>query len=103
MSSRLQYIEKRRGTNNKRVYKYLKYPEIPLSVDDIYVTATIGDRLDILADQFYRDVDLWWVITTANPDVIRRDSFNLTPGAQIRIPDPSRISTIIRSFEQINK
>jgi len=103
MPSRLQYIKKRRGTNNKRVYKYLKYPEIPLSVDDIYATTTVGDRLDLIADQFYRDVDLWWVITTANPDVIRRDSFNLTPGIQIRIPSPSRISTILRSFEQINK
>jgi len=103
MPSRLQYIKKRRGTNNKRVYKYLKYPEIPLSIDDIYATSTIGDRLDLLADQFYRDVDLWWVITTANPDVIRRDSFNLTPGIQIRIPSPNRITSILRSFEQLNK
>jgi len=48
-------------------------------------------------------VDLWWVIATANPDVIRRDSFNLMPGLQIRIPDPNRIINIIRSFEQLNK
>ena len=32
--------------------KYLKlkkYPNIPLSEDDIYVITTIGDRLDLLA------------------------------------------------------
>jgi hypothetical protein len=100
---RLQYIKKRKGTNNKRVYKYLKYPNIPLSVDDIYATTLVGDRLDLIADQFYKDVDLWWVITTANPDVIRRDSFNLKPGLQIRIPSPNRITSILRSFEQLNK
>ena len=103
MPSRLQYIKKRRGTNNKGVYKYLKYPNIPLSVDDIYATTLVGDRLDLIADQFYKDVDLWWVITTANPDIIRRDSFNLKPGLQIRIPSPNRITGILRSFEQLNK
>ena len=103
MPSRLQYIKKRRGTNNKGVYKYLKYPNIPLSTDDIYATTLVGDRLDLIADQFYKDVDLWWVITTANPDIIRRDSFNLKPGLQIRIPSPNRITSILRSFEQLNK
>ena len=81
----------------------IKQPEIPLSFDDIYVTTTSGDRLDLLAHQFYQDVDLWWIITTANPDIIRRDSFNLKPGLQIRIPDPNRVSNILRSFEQLNK
>ena len=103
MSSRLDFIKTKKETNNKRVYKYIKYPNIPLSIDDIYATTTVGDRLDLLADQFYNDVDLWWVITTANPDVIRRDSFNLESGLQIRIPDPNRITSILRSFEQLNK
>jgi len=100
---RLNFIKKVKGTNNKRTFKYIKYPEIPLSVDDIYATTLIGDRLDLIADQFYNDVDLWWVVVTANPDVIRRDSFNLMPGLQIRIPDPNRIGSILKSFEQLNK
>ena len=70
---RLKYIEKRRNLSEKKqYYKYIKYPLIPLSINDIYVTTTAGDRLDLLAHQFYKDVDLWWVITTANPDIIRR-------------------------------
>jgi len=103
MSSRLRFIQKQKGANGKIVHKYIKYPNIPLSVDDIYATTLIGDRLDLIADQFYKNVDLWWVIATANPDVIRRDSFNLKSGLQIRIPDPNRITNILRSFEQINK
>jgi len=103
MSSRLKFIQKQRGTNGKIVRKYIKYPNIPLSIDDIYAITVEGDRLDLIANQFYNDVDLWWVITTANPNVIRRDSLVLTPGLQIRIPNPSRITNILRSFEQINK
>ena len=71
------------------------------SFEDIYVTTTSGDRLDNLAHQFYQDVDLWWIITTANPDVIRRDSFNLKPGIEIRIPQ--NIENILEDFEKINK
>ena len=100
MPSRLNYISKRRN-NNKRVYKNIKYPEIPLSVNDLYIMTTSGDRLDTLANQFYQDVDLWWIITTANPDVIRRDSFNLKPGIEIRIPQD--IEIILEEFEELNK
>ena len=100
MPSRLNYIAERRS-DNKRYYKNLKYPEIPLSVNDLYITTTVGDRLDLLADEFLNNVDLWWIITTANPDIIRRDSFNLRPGMEIRIPD--NIQNIIEEFEALNK
>ena len=75
MPSSLDYISRKIGDNNQRVFKYLKYPKISVSVDDIYATTLVGDRLDLIADQFYNNVDLWWIIATANPDVIRRDSF----------------------------
>ena len=100
MPSRLNYILKKR-TNSKNYYRNLKYPEIPLSINDLYITTTVGDRLDSLAYEFMNDVDLWWIITTANPDVIRRDSFNLKPGIEIRIPN--NIQGIIEAFEALNK
>ena len=100
MPSRLNYISKKR-TDNKNYYRNLKYPEIPLSINDLYITTTVGDRLDSLAYEFMNDVDLWWIITTANPDVIRRDSFNLKPGIEIRIPN--NIQGIIEAFEALNK
>jgi len=116
MPSRLNYILKKRN-NNKRYYTNIKYPEIPLSVNDIYIITTVGDRLDTIANQFLNDVDLWWIITianqfyddvelwwviaTANPDIIRRDSFNLKPGIEIRIPQD--IEIILEEFEKINE
>ena len=102
MANRLKFIPRQKGSNNKRVFKYIKYPNIPLSVDDIYAITIDGDRLDLIANQFYNDVDLWWIISTANPDIIRRDSFNLKPGLQIRIPDPASVNNILRSFQLLN-
>ena len=101
MSYRTKNINQKINLNKKRYYLNVKYPEIPLSFDDIYVTTTSGDRLDNLAHQFYQDVDLWWIITIANPDVIRRDSFNLKPGIEIRIPQD--IEIILEEFEELNK
>ena len=100
MPGRLRKI-KTRVLDRKRYYTTIKYPEIPLSVDDFYVITTIGDRLDNLANQFYEDVNLWWVITSANPDIIKRDSFMLEPGVEIRIP--ANLQTILENFDELNK
>ena len=100
MPGRVRKI-KTRVLDKKRYYTTIKYPEIPLSVDDFYIITTIGDRLDNLANQFYEDVNLWWVITSANPDVIKRDSFMLEPGIEIRIP--ADLQTILENFDELNK
>lgn len=60
------------------------YPDIPLSPEDSYVIAVLGDRLDLLALDFYGDTSFWWVIASANS--LPGDSLYLEPGAQIRIP-----------------
>ena len=54
-----------------------------------------------LADQFYNDVDLWWIIAIANPDIIRRDSLSLKGGLDIRIPTNHHL--IVQHFNAINK
>lgn len=100
MRSIKRNIRIKKNSEGKRYYKPLKYPDIPLSPNDIYITTTIGDRLDNLAHQFYNDVSLWWVISSANPNNVRRDSFNLKPGLEIRVPiNPSRI---VKIFENLN-
>ena len=101
MPRRTQYINQKVNSDKKRYYKNIKYSEIPLSFNDIYITTSSGDRLDNLAHHFYKNTDYWWVIATANPGVIRRDSFNLKPGIEIRIP--RRINKILNSFQQLNK
>ena len=101
MRNRTQNITQNRIYKGKRYYQPLRYPDIPLSSNDIYIRTTIGDRLDSLANQFYNDVRLWWIIATANPQIVRRDSYSLKPNLEIRIP--SNITQTLKIFEQINK
>ena len=100
MSDRLLYSKTLKNPQGKRYYRHLKYPSIPYSINDLYVSTVSGDRLDLLAHQFYKDVDLWWIISTSNPDIVRRDSLNLKPGLEIRVP--SNYEQIIENFEQLN-
>ena len=85
----------------KRFYKNIEYPMIPLSPDDIYIVSKIGDRLDLLANDFYGDSRYWWIISRANCDKIKTDSFFIDPGLQIRIP--SNITQAYEKFTRINQ
>jgi hypothetical protein len=98
--NRLSFTHKINLPNIKTFYNRLKYPEIPLSMNDVYITTVIGDRLDLLAQQFYKDVDLWWIIAAANMNVVRRDSFGLESGLEIRIPYD--FNKIMFDFEELN-
>ena len=100
MENRIQNIQQN-ITKGKNYYNAIRYPDIPLSSNDIYIITTIGDRLDSLANQFYNDVRLWWVIATANPHIVRRDSYALKPNLEIRIP--SNVNKILEDFKEINK
>ena len=86
--------------NKKRYYRHIEYPEIPLNVADIYIITSFGDRLDNLANTYYNNSELWWIISCANPGVVRRDSFFIKTGLQIRIP--LEITNIKRRFEELN-
>ena len=81
-------------------YKGKSYPNIPLSESDVYVITTIGDRLDYLAYLYYRDSELWWIISAANNNVTKGSLFPI-PGTQLRIP--SNVSNIINQLDQFNK
>ena len=100
MRNRVNQIKILKEIDKPRYLKPIKYPEIPLSIDDIYVKTTSGDRLDLLANQFYGDVGLWWIISLANIEKIKRDSFALKPGIEIRIP--VGIKRILKDFEKLN-
>ena len=50
----------------RRFKETTKYPDIPLSYNDIYVYTDEGDRFDILAQSYYKDPSLWWIISIAS-------------------------------------
>tara|TARA_B100000287_G_C20394833_1_gene687177 strand:+ start:227 stop:538 length:312 start_codon:yes stop_codon:yes gene_type:complete len=79
-------IVKLRNMNGKRYYINTILPEIPLNQEDIYIITQDGDRLDNLSFEFYKDTQFWWVIAAANPNKLRKDSYHVALGEQIRIP-----------------
>ena len=97
--NRYQNIPKTK-INGNLVYQTSRYPEVPLSPNDIYVYTTQGDRFDTLSQQYYKDSSLWWVISIANTDKVNQSTLVIPEGLQIRIP--SNYSVIIQDFNIIN-
>ena len=80
--SRYQNTEKVRKDNGQVYYRSTYYDSIPVSDNDIYIISQFGDRLDLLAHQYYGDVSLWWYIARAN----NKKFNNIPSGTVIRIP-----------------
>ncbi len=80
-------------------YENVTYPIPPSTFQDIYVYTTIGDRFDMMAQQYYGDSTLWWAISSANPN-LKQDSYYIPEGTQIRIP--ANVGDIISNFEALN-
>lgn len=74
------------------------YPDVEFTEDDNYVITTLGDRLDLLANNFYGDPSLWWIISSANS--LPGDSLYPPIGIQLRIP--TDIRAILDSYKVIN-
>jgi hypothetical protein len=97
--NRYQNIETTKYSGTGSVYYYNNiYPDIPVSENDNYVITTLGDRFDILANNFYGDASMWWIIPSAN--AISGDSLYPEPGIQLRIP--SDIRSILDSYKTVN-
>ena len=96
---RYSTIGSRTTIKGKPFMNTVKYPNIPLSFGDIYAYTDEGDRFDILAQTYYGDSNLWWIISIANPQFNQNSMFPPL-GVQIRIP--GNIEGIILDYEQLN-
>ena len=74
------------------------YPNLDTKGDSI-VLSVPGDRLDLLAKEYYGDETFWHVIAISNN--LGRGTLNIPAGTLIRIPryaEYSGISALIRTF-----
>ena len=74
----------KRLENGKKVLKTSIPKTIPKKDDDIYIITQETDRLDLLANEYYGDSRLWWIIATANN--LNGINIGLEGGIQLRIP-----------------
>ena len=84
---------------NIKYYRDTKYPSIPLSITDIYVITADGDRYDILAQQYYNESTLCWIISIANDNLVQN---TLYPSAGLQIRIPRDISGILAAYNLLN-
>ena len=82
--SRYKNTRKKINKKGKRVFRPTMYPKIPMKDSDIFIYPKFGDRLDNLAQKYYGDVSLWWIIAKANN--LDEAHIGLTLDEQIRIP-----------------
>jgi nucleoid-associated protein YgaU len=99
MSNRYQDIQVvKYNSTGSQYYTNNLYPDVPYLEEDNYVITTVGDRLDLLAFDFYGDAELWWVIASANS--LPGDSLVPIPGTQLRIP--TDLNTVLSLFNNFN-
>lgn len=82
----------------RRYYENVKYPQIPLSEFDIYIETVFGDRLDVIADDYYGNTGDYWIIAAANGLI--GDSLSVPPGTQLRIP--TDVASVKAAFNKLN-
>ena len=95
---RYRNILVKKDKNNKRYYKPTIVPNVPIKDSDIFVYPLYGDRFDTLAQRYYQDPTLWWIIAKANE--ISNGKISPDPEKKLRIP--TEIDDIIESINNAN-
>jgi len=78
----------------------IMYPDFSTS-EDTKILSQEGDRLDLLAKEFYGDETFWFTIARANG--LGKGSMAVPPGIVIRIPfyqDYTGIGILLNSFNE---
>ena len=83
---------------NRQYLETTTYPKIQPTDLDTYVITTSSDRLDLLAQQYYNDSSLWWIIAIANN--LNDASIYIEVGKQLRIP--ANVQNIISDLKKLN-
>ena len=99
MANRYTYTPIKQTNSKKRYLSSTIYPKIQPNDDDMYIISDSSDRLDLLANKYYGDPSMWWIIATANN--LNDANFFVGEGKQLRIP--SNISKILNDLEKINR
>lgn len=81
------------GTSNIECWEMPEYPVINEGQDDVIYQVQQEDRIDLLAERFYGNPELWWVIAIVNGMALLPN--DLRPSSTIRIPSNNRVYNII--------
>jgi len=94
--SRTPILKTSTGT---QYYQTTRYPYIPPTENDIYVYTTDSDRYDTLANQYYGDASMWWIISIANSEYSQGSIF---PPKNVQLRIPGNPFDVLNSYYQEN-
>lgn len=97
--NRYENIKRLRDDNGKAYIANPIYPTTEPTGQDVYFITKQGDRFDKMAQEFFSDSSLWWVIASENPHAYQG---GIVPklGVQIRIP--ANVSSTLQNYNNIN-
>ena len=95
---RYQFQRPKVKKDKKRIQGQTIYPAILPRVTDLYIVVRDGQRMDTLANEYYGNPSMWWIIAQANN--ITGGTLFLKPGSSIRIPKD--LASIQRELEKAN-
>ena len=88
----------KKSKDGVRYYKPTIVPNIPIKDSDIFIFPVYGDRFDTIAQRYYNDSSLWWIIAKANE--LSKGQISADPLKKIRIP--TEIDDILESVQKSN-
>jgi hypothetical protein len=82
--NRYKHTKSKKDVDGYRFKTSTIYPSPTPTRDDIYLISRDGDRLDILANVYYKDITKWWIIAIANN--LGKGTMIVPSGIRLRIP-----------------
>lgn len=96
--SRTKFYKTKKRIDGKQQYTSFVFPSFNESADDIVINVSEYDRLDVLAEQFFNDPTLWWVISVYNN--ISEPSLYVNNRTYLRIPND--IQKVFSKIKELN-
>ena len=97
MENRYSNIPTILKTGKGRVYDSVLLPNIDATDSDIVVITVQGDRLDLLANEYYGDSTMWWVIALKNN--LTDIDLTMQGGIKLRIPSTQEAAQLKNSIK----
>ena len=91
--SRYNSTSEIQDSNGKRRRASTILPALPTTSADTYIITTSTERLDKLAQEFYDDVALWWIIAAANG--FGKGTLIVPENTRLRIPSKANAQDIL--------
>lgn len=84
-------------TGKGQVYDSALLQHVEPTDTDIVVITAMGDRLDLLANEYYGDSSMWWVIASKNN--LTEIDLTLSEGIVLRIPSSAEAALLKNSIK----